>query len=155
MNDKLVESAKKFAMHRKLYDEYTRILKDNNTAWDACELELVAAMVEEGVTSVALEGMGNFVLRRDNMTSVAADNKPRVFEYLRESGNGALLKEDVTPQTLKAWIKSHISELADGYRQQGLPEIEKSYEQQAIEFLGNKGITFFRKTSITQLGANK
>lgn len=142
------ELAQRFVELKAASEELGDKLKEVNAAWTEVETQLLEAMVEEGVNSVKLAGLGHFIMSTKNYLSVNAANKPGFYAYLKESGNGALLKEEVNPRTLTAFLKGHLEEvakrIADDYN---LDNVEA--RNKALEFLNQKGASYFSERGIT------
>lgn len=141
MTPQITKLATKFKELRAQSEEQTKALKELNLEWEAVEKELLEAMAEEGVRSVDIEGLGKFYMTTKNYLSVNIANKPSFYDYLQESGNGNLLKLDVNPRTLTAFLKGHLEELISQKVQGGLDQIEA--RNQALEFLNKKGASYF------------
>jgi hypothetical protein len=146
MNNQIVELGRKFADLKAKSEEAADALKEINAEWDEAEKALLEAMVEEGVKSVAIDGLGLFSMRVKNYLSVNAANKPGFYVYLKESGNGSLLKEEVNPKTLTAFLNGHVEELIKKLQKEGKDPVEARKE--ALEFLNKKGASYFTDRGI-------
>jgi hypothetical protein len=146
MNTQIIDLGKKFKQLKQDYAEQEAKLKAVGAEWEDTEKQLIDAMIEEGVKSVALDGLGLFSLRTTNYLSVNAANKPDFYQYLKESGNGALLKEDVNPKTLTAFLGKHMEELQTQFVRSGLDEVDA--RNKALELLNKKGASYFTKRDI-------
>lgn len=147
MNTKIIELSQRFAKCKADYDVTETALKDISTKWTEAEAELISAMVDEGVNSIEIDGVGIFSIRTKNYLSVNAANKERFFEYLYESGNEHLLKMDVNPRTLTSFLTEHLDSLIKANL--------KDYDGDSIEcrnkmleFLNEKGANYFTKRDI-------
>lgn len=148
MNNKLVELGIKFKKFKDDYKVQEDALKLLGGQWEECERELLDAMVEEGVNSIDIDGVGKLSMRTENYLSVNTANTPLFYSYLKESGNGTLLKEYVNPRTLTSFLKEHlelkISEI------QSVKEIDEfDARNEALEFLKSKGAAYFQKKSVS------
>ena len=146
MNNQLVELGKKFFELKSQYESTEKILDGINTQWQECETELLEMMAEEGVASINIDGLGLFSMRTRNMLSVNAANKERFYEYLKESGNASLLKLEVNPRTLTAFLSEHLDTLIEKRREDGL--LEMNAREAALKFLNDKGANYFTKRDI-------
>lgn len=63
---------------------------------------------EEGLKNFRLASGRGITTSTDLYVSVLADDKPTFMQWLKDSGQGGIIKEDVNPQTLKAFIKNRI-----------------------------------------------
>lgn len=150
MNAQITELARRFRELKLKSEEQAEVLKQINGEWSVIETELLEAMSEEGVSSVKMEGLGNFIMSVRNMLSVNAANQPSFYQYLKESGNGALLKESVNPATLTAFLKGHLEDVIKTYIDQGMDTVDA--RNSALQFLNEKGATYFTKRGITLRG---
>lgn len=142
--------ASQFLELKKKSDFLSEELKKTNAEWEEVEKELLNAMVEEGTSSIRLEGMGLFSMRTRSFLSVNAANKPNFYEYLKESGNGDLLKLDVNPRTLTAFLKGHQETLESQYLNEGLDPVDA--RKKALEFLNQKGASYFSERGVSFKG---
>jgi hypothetical protein len=67
-------------------------------------------MESAGITSFKVPGIGSVSIRNETYVSVLAENRPKLHEELRASGNGDLITESVNPQTLKSWAKEQLEQ---------------------------------------------
>ena len=148
MNNKLVELGIKFKKFKDDYKEKEDALKLLGNEWEECERELLDAMVEEGVNSIDIDGVGKLSMRTENYLSVNTANTPFFYSYLKESGNGALLKEYVNPRTLTSFLKEHLElKTAEIAAQKAIDEFDARKE--ALDFLQGKGAAYFSKKSVS------
>jgi len=68
------------------------------------------AMDAEGISNMSVVGIGRINLRSDLYATIPAANKPAAFDWLRGTGHGGVVKEEVHTGTLKALLKSLIRE---------------------------------------------
>lgn len=77
---------------------------------------LPEVMEEQGLSSFKVPKIGSITLGEKVYASVKADNRGDFFEWLRATGNDALITEQVHPQTLTAFVREQLqngSELPD------------------------------------------
>lgn len=147
-NDRIVELGRKFKELKEEHEKQSDILKQVGVRWDEAERDLLEAMVEEGVKSIEIAGLGRFTMRVTNYLSVNAANKEGFYEYLKEAGHGGLLKLDVNPKTLTAFLSQHFEELQKKYGDEaGLDMVDA--REKALEFLKSKGAAYFTKRDIS------
>lgn len=148
MNQKITELSSKFLELRTLSKAKAEELKKIDAEWTETEAELQSAMIEEGCKSIKLAGMGTFMMRSKNYLSVNGANKePLFFPYLREIGHDSILKLDVHAGTLGAFLDAHFEELKAQYMEKlDLDPVEA--RDKALEFLKEKGVTYFVKRDI-------
>lgn len=145
--NKVIDLGKKYEKLQTKSEAQAKVLKDIDADWAACEAELLEALVEEGVNSIKLIGIGTVSMRTKNFLSVNAANKPLIFEYLRESGNDALLKLDVNPKTLTSFLSLHLAELVAAKVKAGADELDA--QKEVLEFLNKKGASYFTERGIS------
>lgn len=144
---KLSDIGKKYEELQTKSEAQAKVLKDINADWAACEAELLEALVDEGVNSIKLLGLGTISMKTRNFLSVNAGNKPMIFDYLRESGNEALLKLDVNPKTLTSFLSLHLAELVAAKVKEGADELDA--QKECLEFLNKKGASYFTERGIS------
>lgn len=148
MNPTLIELGKRFKEIKDAHDRIKAALDDASAEWDRVEAELKSAMLEDCVNSVDIEGVGKLSLVRKSYLSVNAANKPEFYKYLQESGNGDLLKLDVNPRTLTAFLKTHKDDLTKQFMViDNLDKIDA--EEKAEMLLKEKGASHFAEVSIS------
>jgi hypothetical protein len=150
MNQRLVELAKEFKGFKIAHAEAADALKKIETDWQENETKLQELMIEEGVRSITIEGVGQLSLRTTNYPSVNAANKPQFFEYLKKTGNDSILKLDVNPRTLGAFLKEHTESLISEKMKDGSDEV--SAREYVLENLKKEGVAFFLKRDIALKG---
>lgn len=154
MNKLILELSHKFRELKFKSEEQAKVLKEINAEWDECEQALLGAMVEEGVNSLDIVGVGKIVMRTENYLSVTQANTDNFYAYLKESGNGDLLRESVNPATLKSFLKQHLVDVQmQLIEKQGLDEI--TARDEAVKFLNSKGASSHTKRGVSILGAKK
>lgn len=124
MHAEITELAQKFADCKKRHAEAEEVVKAINEEWLQVEADLIKAMSEEGVKSFDLEGVGRVTVRITKMPNVNAASKPDFFEYLRATGNGGLIKEDVHSKTLQSFLRKHAEEMQKQIVDEGLNEYQ-------------------------------
>ncbi len=151
MSKQIVDLARKYKAFSVEAAEVKAELDVVNKAWGECETELLEAMVEAGVNSVKLDGVGNFSMATKNFLSVTAAHKEEFFVYLKESGNAGLLKLDVNPATLKAFLSGHLEQLIRDRVNKGMNEVDARKE--ALELLNKRGASYHTERGIRMLKA--
>ena len=104
-------------------------------------------MVDEGVNSVKLEGVGTFSMRTKSFLNVTIANKEGFLKYLKESGNGGLIKEDVNSRTLTAFLSGHLELgfIRDRVNK-GMDEVDA--RKDALEMLNKRGASYHSERQI-------
>lgn len=148
MNDKLTALARAYSEVRMQLDEANDAMKNLENTVAEREQDLLNAMVEEGIRSMTIEGVGLLSLKTTNYLSVNAANKENFYKYLQESGNGSLLKLDVNPRTLSAFLKDHLEELIRADCAASNKD-EVDARNECLEFLNKKGASYFTKHGIS------
>ncbi len=151
MDQNTIVLARKFKEQKVAYEAQKETLEKLGKEWEETENALIAAMIEEGVNSVRLDGLGLFSLRTTNFLSVNAANKPGFFDYLKEVGHDSILKLDVNPRTLTAFLNEHLKELQSKLcNEKGIDDI--SARNEALEILNKRGASYFTKRDIALKG---
>jgi hypothetical protein len=92
-------------------DNLNRAKADLQKRYDKVRLQVIPNKMEDmGVTSMNITGVGRLGVTSDIEISVLAEDRDRVYEWLREQGHGDLVNDYVWPQTLKALVKEQIRE---------------------------------------------
>lgn len=146
MNSKIVGLAEKFRAFKDKHATMSKELVELNAGWNECETQLLDAMVDEGVKTIKIDGVGMLMMVTTHKGNVVAANKPVFFDYLKESGHDSILKLDVNSMTLSAFLKSHIEELAKKYEAEGNDEVDA--RNKAVDFLKEKGASLFSEKTI-------
>lgn len=99
-----------------------RALKDEKERIGARETEINKEIVQieqsklpemmeaAGITSFKVPGIGSVSVRDEVFVSVLAENRPKLHEELKASGNGDLITESVNANTLKSWVKEQLDQ---------------------------------------------
>lgn len=139
--------------------------KSAKERYDAAAKDLMDILVEEGKSSTGMiSGVGEFSLVRKVFPSVKKDNLPQFIAYLRQEGDGGLVKETVDAGTVSAYLKEKIATLEaimtdDNYIKAryriacNLPD-DASTHDIAVSMLSPAGVSVFSecKLSHTQKG---
>lgn len=98
--------AKRMRQLDELHDALDIVRKALNSEYDIIKLkQLPDLMNEMELRTFTVEGAGRVQLGGDVYASIAADNKEKAYEWLRENNYGSLISETVNASTLKAWCK--------------------------------------------------
>jgi hypothetical protein len=62
------------------------------------------------ITNITIDGIGRITLTDVLNVTVPADNKPKVYEWLRDAGFENLITETVNAQTFAAFVRRQIKE---------------------------------------------
>lgn len=74
--------------------------------------KLIETLAEAGKSSTGhIEGVGEFSLKRNSYLSVTRAQTPAFIEYLKDWGNGSLVKEVVEANTLKSFLEEKLEEI--------------------------------------------
>lgn len=145
--DKITMLSKTLHSLRESHAEASDALKEIAAKRDDAESALIDAMVEEGVKSISVQGLGLFTFTTKNYLSVNAANKPQFYAYLQESGNGDLLRLDVNPKTLTAFLREHLDGLIAQKEQDGLDSV--TAREVSLKFLNERGASYFSERGIS------
>lgn len=143
MNNLLVEKAKEYFALKTEHDDLSAKLKTVAEKWDAVEVELMQLLIEEGVNSIKLDGLGAFTLATRNFFNVTKENEESFYQYLKDTGNGGLLREYVNPRTLSTFLNSHFERIKETYGE------DFEAKDKALDFLKQKGASVFEKKTIS------
>lgn len=79
--------------------------------FDFLRLVLVPNMMEEmGLSSTNVKGVGRLTIAADLHASIPAAVRDQGYDWLRQNGHEALIKETVNASTFKAFCKEQIRE---------------------------------------------
>lgn len=148
MSNNLVKLAQEYHAARAKCDALKDQLSEANKAKDEAESVLLEAMTDNEVSSVRIEGLGLFSMTTTNYLSVNAANKPKFYAYLKASGNGGLLKEEVNPKTLTAFLKGHLVEMTKKIADADKLE-DFDANKKALEYLKEKGAEYFSERGVS------
>lgn len=146
MNSTIVTLAKRFSEIRAQHEKQTVLLKEISESWDETEGLLMEAMIEEGAKSIRIDGIGLVILASTSFLSVNAASKETFLPYLKESGNGDLIKEDVNSRTLTAFLKGHLEEVTQRFLDEGMDVVDA--KKAALDFLSKRGASYFTKREV-------
>ena len=79
-------------------------LEETQKLLDQWEEILIEKFTEEGIQNMKT-GLGTFYLREDFYCSYDHAREGEAFSWLREEGEGALIKETINSKTLAAWAR--------------------------------------------------
>ncbi|MDX8383732.1 MAG: hypothetical protein R8M45_06595 [Ghiorsea sp.] len=74
------------------------------------KVELPTEMDEAGVESTRLAGIGTVLLTADIYSRFAVGKEHDALKWLEDTGHGGMIKETVHAGTLKAFLKSELTE---------------------------------------------
>lgn len=99
---------------RKLKDKKEKVdaqLKElNGQIRTLAEQKIPDYMEEHDIEKHSVKGIGTVYLTTKVYANVKAEDRETFFSWLREHGNGDLIKETVHAQTLNAFAKEQLSE---------------------------------------------
>lgn len=147
MTNRIIELARAYNQASTELAEKSEAEKIASAAKDAAKAELIAAMADEGVSGISVEGIGRLSMVTKNAYSVNIAHKPGFFDYLRETGNDSILKLDVNPRTLSAFLSTHEAELKAKYEADGLDPLTALENAKAL--LESKGASVFTMQNIS------
>ncbi len=107
----LTELAAEIRAVKNVLDEKAASKTETQKLYDFLTITLVPEMMEEqGVETLKVADVGRLQTKADIRCQLPADNKQLMYQWLRDNGNGALIKDEVPSGTLKAFIKERIKE---------------------------------------------
>ena len=85
------------------------------TKYKTKEAELQELLIEEGKSSTGhIQGVGEFAIKRQSYLSVTKEKLPAYMYYLKQRGEGGLIKEVIEANTLKKHLENKMEELSVG-----------------------------------------
>jgi len=105
MSEELSSLAKRLIALKDQKDYFESELKQLKTDYDRLSATLVMVMNNTEVDSFKIDGRTIFT-QTDLRSSIV--NEELAFKYLRESGNGSIIKETVNSRTLGSFIKEKV-----------------------------------------------
>lgn len=110
-NNKLTEYAKNLRNLKTRKDKLEDELKAvNEQIKMVAEIDLPKAMEDADIESFKVENIGTVYLQNKLYVSVLADDREKLYGWLRDHGHGDLIKDWVFPQTLTAFAKEQMNE---------------------------------------------
>lgn len=82
-------------------------------------------MEDSEVSKIKFPGIGTLFTSTETQASIKAEDKEKVYNWLRENGHKDLIDEYVFPMRLKAWAKEQLN------TGQHLPDELKVYQYQS------------------------
>lgn len=109
---------------KKTEDRLTSINKDI-VALETIELPKI--MEDNDIDTVRIAGVGTISISDEVYSYVLKDDRPKLYEWMRDNGHGALITDWVFPQTLTAFVKSQLIDQAEAGVNDGntLPDFVK------------------------------
>jgi hypothetical protein len=104
-------------------------LKEVNRQIDEAEQALVAAMVEEEMQNFTRNDR-QFILTTRTYANAKSGMMPLICDWMKDNDLGDMVKEQIHPQTLQAWVKETIEE--EGALPEELSELVNVYEKSGI-----------------------
>jgi len=117
---------------RKLYKDTSDTLNDLKEKKTQLEVALFLALENAGLQNVKGEDGTTFYRKEQLFASVKIQDKPRFFEWLRNHQMGDIIKEDVHPKTLTAFVKEQIEHGNE------LPDYVSTFTRDTIGYRGGK-----------------
>lgn len=147
MSDRLTGFAKTYKDARDRSKILSEQLSTQKETEKQCVNDLLELMVEEGVKSIKIDGVGLLSMKVTSYLSCTVANQEILYPYLRESGNGGLFKETINPKTLTAFLNEHLNELVRDRIGKGMDEVDA--RANALAFLSEKGASYFTDRGIS------
>ncbi len=128
----LVELVRTMRLIQTKKEEAEDALKEINRNFDFLRITKIPQVMEdEGITRLAVEGVGRVSLTADMHVSIKEGQKESFYDWLKDNGRADLIQASVNPSTLKATVKGMV----------------KSGEEVPDEFLN---VNPFTRASITK-----
>lgn len=85
------------------------VTKELKHTFDTLRLRVIPEKLDEmGLDNVKITGVGRVSITADAYCSVVADQKFRLYDWLRDNDHEDLIQDNVNSGTLKAFIKEQI-----------------------------------------------
>lgn len=127
---KLKEMCAQLKKAKEFKKELEEKLKQTEAIIQNLSSSVIPKMMEDAeIPKVTFEGIGTVYLANLVRVSVLAEDKPAFMQFLRETGQQDIIKEDVPWQTLSKWGKEVLE------NGQALPEICKVFIQPTARIL--------------------
>jgi hypothetical protein len=84
-------------------------IEETQVQLDQWEQTLIDKFTEEGLQNVK-SGIGTFYIREDYFASYDRSRETEVFSFMREEGEGDLIRETINSRTLASWAKEKEEE---------------------------------------------
>lgn len=79
-------------------------IKEINAEIEKKQAALIELMINKEIGSFKRGGY-NFYINTRTFASVKAGKKPKLIEWLKKTPHAGMVREDINPQTLSAWIR--------------------------------------------------
>ena len=107
----LVDLARELRRVGDLHDEAKEIVSDLYKDLQTLSVSIIPErMADEEITTMNIDGVGRLQCRTDAYVSVLKADKPEFMQWCIDSNNAPLIKEDIHPATLKAFIKDRVKQ---------------------------------------------
>lgn len=93
------------AKKSKLEDDLTAV---NKAIQELATGDLAQLMTDSEIEKITIKGKGTVYISDELYASVKKDDRPKLYEWLRGKGHGALIQDYVFPQTLTAFAKEQL-----------------------------------------------
>lgn len=101
-----VELAREFYALKQAKEHADEVAKELGRRYDHMRLAVMPERFEaEGLKNIKVDGVGRVGLRGDMHAAILPGMKEKAFEWLDDTGRGALVQRTVNPQSLKASLK--------------------------------------------------
>jgi len=117
---------------RKLYKSTSDTLDDLKEKKTQLEQALFLALENAGLQNVKGEDGTTFYRREQFFANVKIQDKPRFFEWLRDHKMGDIIKEDIHPKTLTAFVREQTEQ------ENELPDYVNTFTRNTIGYRGGK-----------------
>lgn len=71
-------------------------------------VDLAKLMEDAGVEKQTIKGLGTIYLGSDFYASVLKEDRPKLYDWMREHGHGDIVQDYVFPQTLTAFMREQL-----------------------------------------------
>ena len=106
---KIIEMAKELfglkAKKESLEDELSSV---GERIKQIAQVDLAKLMEDSGVEKTSIKDLGTVYLSNDFYASVLKDDRPKLYDWMKENGHGDIVQPYVFPQTLTAFAREQV-----------------------------------------------
>ena len=117
---------------RKMYKDTSELLDTIKEKKSQLENSLFIALENAGLQNIKSEDGTTFYRKEQFFANVKIQDKPVFFKWLRDHQMGDIIKEDIHPKTLTAFVKEQME------HENELPECVNTFTRNTIGYRGGK-----------------
>lgn len=117
---------------RRLYKHTSDMLEEIKEEKTQLEASLFIALENAGIQNIKGDDGTTFYKKEQFFASVKIEDKPEFFQWLRDHQMGDIIKEDIHPKTLTAFVKEQME------HENELPKCVSTFTRNTIGYRGGK-----------------